>query len=64
MMDDAVQLEVFKHLFASVAEEMGVRLQRSAFSPNIKKRRDYSDQSQFWWREANPLFGYSRDGCA
>ncbi len=41
-MDDAVQLEVFKHLFASVAEEMGVRLQRSAFSPNIKERRDYS----------------------
>ena len=39
---DAIQLEVFKHLFASVAEEMGVRLKRSAFSPNIKERCDYS----------------------
>lgn len=38
----AVQLEVFKHLFGSVAEEMGVRLQRSAFSPNIKERCDFS----------------------
>lgn len=41
-MDDVIQLEVFKHLFASVAEEMGVRLQRSAFSPNIKERCDFS----------------------
>lgn len=39
---DAVELEVFKHLFASIAEEMGVRLMRSAYSPNIKERRDYS----------------------
>ncbi|MDT7042138.1 hydantoinase B/oxoprolinase family protein [Candidatus Nitronereus thalassa] len=42
MSNDAIQLEVFKHLFASVAEEMGVRLKRSAFSPNIKERCDYS----------------------
>ncbi|MFB3145946.1 MAG: hydantoinase B/oxoprolinase family protein [Nitrospirales bacterium] len=42
MMNDAIQLEVFKHLFSSVAEEMGVRLRRSAFSPNIKERCDYS----------------------
>lgn len=41
-MEDPVQLEVFKHLFASVAEEMGVRLQRAAFSPNIKERCDFS----------------------
>jgi len=41
-MTSPVQLEVFKHLFASVAEEMGVRLQRSAFSPNIKERCDFS----------------------
>ncbi|MDD9859348.1 MAG: hydantoinase B/oxoprolinase family protein [Nitrospira sp.] len=41
-MHKAVQLEVFKHLFGSVAEEMGVRLQRSAFSPNIKERCDFS----------------------
>ena len=42
MIENAVQLEVFKHLLASVAEEMGVRLRRSAFSPNIKERCDYS----------------------
>ena len=35
-------MEVFRHLFASVAEEMGVTLRRTAFSPNIKERRDYS----------------------
>jgi len=39
---DAVSLEIFKHLFASAAEEMGVTLGRSAFSPNIKERKDYS----------------------
>ena len=39
---DPVRLEVFRHLFASVAEEMGAVLRRSAFSPNIKERRDYS----------------------
>lgn len=33
---------VFRHLFASVAEEMGLALQQSAVSPNIKERRDYS----------------------
>src|SRR5215472_14031348 len=36
------QLEIFKNLFHSVAEEMGAALRRSAFSPNIKERRDYS----------------------
>lgn len=39
---DAIELEVFRHLFASIAEEMGERLMRSAFSPNIKERRDFS----------------------
>src|SRR5881396_1353461 len=39
---DPVNLEVFKSLYSSVAEEMGVSLRRSAFSPNIKERRDYS----------------------
>lgn len=38
----AVTLEVFRHLFAALAEEMGAALRRSAFSPNIKERRDYS----------------------
>ena len=35
-------LEIFKHLLASVAEEMGVTLGRTGYSPNIKERRDYS----------------------
>lgn len=39
---DAISLEVFKNLFASVAEEMGVTLQRAAFSPNIRERLDFS----------------------
>lgn len=39
---DAVTLEIFRHLFASVADEMGVVLGRTGFSPNIKERRDYS----------------------
>ncbi|MEO2003337.1 MAG: hydantoinase B/oxoprolinase family protein, partial [Candidatus Poribacteria bacterium] len=39
---DAVRLEVFKHLFSSVADEMGVVLRRTAYSPNIKERRDFS----------------------
>src|SRR5438128_11121947 len=37
-----VQLEIFKSLFHSIAEEMGAALRRTAFSPNIKERRDYS----------------------
>ncbi len=41
-MVDAAELEIFKSLFHSVAEEMGAALRRSAFSPNIKERRDYS----------------------
>jgi len=39
---DAISLAVFKNLFASVAEEMGVALQRASFSPNIKERLDFS----------------------
>jgi N-methylhydantoinase B len=38
----AVELEVFRHLFTAIAEEMGAALKRAAFSPNIKERRDYS----------------------
>lgn len=41
-MPDPIRLEVFKHLFASVAEEMGVVLRRTSYSPNIKERRDFS----------------------
>jgi N-methylhydantoinase B len=39
---DPISLEVFKNLFAAVAEEMGVTLQRSSFSPNIRERLDFS----------------------
>lgn len=37
-----IRLEVFKHLFSSVAEEMGVVLRKTSYSPNIKERRDFS----------------------
>src|SRR5581483_2902228 len=39
---DPIELEIFKNLFHSIAEEMGAALARTAFSPNIKERRDYS----------------------
>jgi len=39
---DPIRMEIFKSLYASAAEEMGVTLRRTAFSPNIKERRDYS----------------------
>jgi N-methylhydantoinase B len=41
-MRDPIELEVFKNLYHSIAEEMGAALRRTAFSPNIKERRDYS----------------------
>ena len=39
---DPIEFEVFKNLFVSIAEEMGVTLCRTSFSPNIKERLDYS----------------------
>jgi N-methylhydantoinase B len=39
---DPIQLQIFNAIFASIAEEMGMTLKRTAFSPNIKERRDYS----------------------
>src|ERR1700716_2534653 len=42
MSRDPIELEVFKNLYHSIAEEMGAVLRRTAFSPNIKERRDYS----------------------
>ncbi len=39
---DPVLLELFKNRFASIAEEMGVSLRRTAYSPNIKERLDFS----------------------
>jgi len=42
MMIDSIQLEVFKHRFAAIAEEMGAVLRKASYSPNIKERRDFS----------------------
>jgi N-methylhydantoinase B len=39
---DPVELELIGSLLASITEEMGAALERSAFSPNIKERRDDS----------------------
>ncbi|NPA13405.1 MAG: hydantoinase B/oxoprolinase family protein [Aquificae bacterium] len=41
-MVDPILLEVFKNRLSAVAEEMGTVLQKSAFSSNIKERRDFS----------------------
>ena len=40
--DDPIADEIFRHLFTSVTEEMGVTLERTAYSPNIKERMDCS----------------------
>jgi N-methylhydantoinase B len=42
MSTDPIELAIFKSAFHSIAEEMGAALRRTAFSPNIKERRDYS----------------------
>jgi 5-oxoprolinase (ATP-hydrolysing) len=39
---DPVKLEVFNNLFMSIAEQMGVRLENTAHSVNIKERLDFS----------------------
>jgi N-methylhydantoinase B len=39
---DAVRLEIYRHLFGALTEEMGGALRRASYSPNIKERRDYS----------------------
>src|SRR5512141_2494513 len=39
---DPTTLEIYRALYTSVAEEMGIALRRTAFSPNITERRDYS----------------------
>src|SRR5256885_5897572 len=41
-MPSPIELEVFKNIFHSIAEEMGAALRCTSFSPNIKERRDYS----------------------
>ena len=42
MKANPILLEVFKNRFTSIAEEMGVTLTRTGFSPNIKERQDLS----------------------
>lgn len=39
---DPIALAVLNHRLAAIAEEMGMRLGQTGFSPNIKERRDYS----------------------
>lgn len=39
---DSIELELMRHLFEAAAEEMGIVLQRTSFSANIKERRDFS----------------------
>lgn len=41
-MHDIIEIEIFNKLLSSIAEEMGIILTRSSFSPNIKERRDFS----------------------
>ncbi len=41
-MSDPVELAIFQSAVHSIAEEMGAALRRTALSPNIKERRDYS----------------------
>ncbi len=40
--EDPVLLEIFNNLFASIAEQMGTTLRRTAFSTNVKERLDFS----------------------
>lgn len=42
MKTNPILLEIFKSRFSSIAEEMGLTLNRTAFSPNIKERKDFS----------------------
>ena len=42
MKTNPADLEVFRNLFVSIADEMGAVLRKTAFSANIKERRDYS----------------------
>lgn len=39
---DPVKVEIFNHLFASIAEQMGIALQQTSLSTNVKERLDFS----------------------
>jgi N-methylhydantoinase B len=42
MKRNPIELELFRSLFVSIAEEMGAVLRKTSYSANIKERRDYS----------------------
>ena len=42
MTPDPITLELYRHRFSGIAEEMGITLQRTSYSPNIKERLDFS----------------------
>ena len=42
MAPDPITLELFRHRFSGISEEMGITLQRTSYSPNIKERLDFS----------------------
>ena len=42
MLVEQARLAIFNNLFRSVADEMGVTVERTAYSPNIKERLDFS----------------------
>src|SRR5207247_850309 len=42
MRRNPIELELFRSLFVSIAEEMGAVLRKTSYSANIKERRDYS----------------------
>lgn len=41
-MFDPIEIEIFRNIYQSICDEMGSVLKRSAFSPNVKERQDYS----------------------
>jgi N-methylhydantoinase B len=38
----AIELELFRQMLGAIADEMGIVLRKTAYSANIKERRDYS----------------------
>ena len=65
-MVDPISLEVFKNLFISVCEEMGVALQRTAYSPNIKNVATipvpFSSPEDRWWPK-QPMSQFTWEPC-
>jgi len=42
MAPDPITLELYRHRYSGISEEMGITLQRTSYSPNIKERLDFS----------------------